>query len=1407
MGTGSRSLEEGGSPPCWAGHFQSPSAACHGRLGWAELDPGHSCLAKQTSERVAQDRRNVPTIRPHSWHLAKLSEVRTDGTAMTFPADPLSLSWHLGCETSDLPLPWNPLSPHCTTEKNSSLGSMESLDPAGQTYYEGSLSPIDQAMDQSKRDSAYSSFSASSSTSDSALRPEEAGSVDGAQTGQLPEPRYLQTGGEPAGPGVRLSSSVQSGSLPRPARTAAAPPHPPVRQDSLRACNSPLEDPRAPTHAGGLCPENRWNSDISLCSPGRDAHGPGGALATTGPLKDSPFPDQYYLLSSHTEPHLGMKRSPQTSPSSLAESPREPPGRKGHEVELNNCAEPPSSWKAALGGPFGHRHSIPEHLLVAQLQALEVSRGQKAPRWTVSPLHKEQKDPQTPEPCGQKPWEPAEELDSPPTAEEGSPSPRGPCTALGRPNNTLPTRAGSPSLPAFGNGSTSRRDLQAASCVDPLPEAERSLPAAQKGQHRSAHSRRRSDRFATNLRNEIQWRKAQLQKARGPGGPGCEEEPAPQAEESPAHTAVPAPSPPPLGEGRPLGSSGLPAGVPKRWGSELSVFGEERAPSSPQRTPKEKPLPAARAGGWGGGRWRWSPEHKLQPQESEPGPSAQLPLEEDGLLPFADRRRFFEETSHPLPARPYGSLQGRLEGRRSPEAEKPGSAEHGTFQRHSLDQSYRCPPSPPVYQDFQPEVLRLCKSLARPGVETEHWWALPCSCAVREACAYSFQEECAMLRSRSMPMPPPSHHAHHCHPCSWSCRSECCFPGQQKLVEDGGPWHGRKPFQGEFPPDEWEPPAVSRASSHTGSQLLPHKVAFTRVSPFWTCFERTEPAGPSFCRAPSTHSLPWDCEQPKWVVEKGGWEGGLGEPHKPPLRERAYSESHLCTEPARVSAREWREAPLAEAQETAPKSPTCQARRRGPPPPRPPPPNWEKYRPARASHQQLLPAQACRPHHVEEPWAPGQPGFEAARQRSQSLPGEQLWPNRAQLQCPRLPGAGPVATPSLPEQDNPHYYCHGSPPRTREWLMAETSDRSVPSRTASSSEGAAAEDPPQVEEQETPTGSPSEQPLTWQPQQGPPVSQDAAGECHRSGPPPSRLNSEELMRDVAGKDRSLAGVLSSGFGLRSAAEVMGDLFAESSCPLWPRQDWSMLGRGPSCPERQQKSPQSATGGGASPSCLTYLNLSAGKAELLNQMKNRSELAAPSPEEELDQDLAQKKVQLIESIGRKLEVLQEAQQSLQDDLSANAALGREVENYIKGACKPHELEKFRLVIGDLDKVVNLLLSLSGRLARVENALSGLNAEDEEEEEEEMMALLEKKRQLTAQLEDAKELQEHVAQREQLVSASVSRCLAPEQLQDYQHFVRMKSALAIQQRQLDDKVKLGEEQLRCLWESLPRRPRKP
>jgi protein Shroom len=82
-------------------------------------------------------------------------------------------------------------------------------------------------------------------------------------------------------------------------------------------------------------------------------------------------------------------------------------------------------------------------------------------------------------------------------------------------------------------------------------------------------------------------------------------------------------------------------------------------------------------------------------------------------------------------------------------------------------------------------------------------------------------------------------------------------------------------------------------------------------------------------------------------------------------------------------------------------------------------------------------------------------------------------------------------------------------------------------------------------------------------------------------------------------------------------------------------------------------------------------------------------------------------ELIDSISRKLQVLREARESLLEDIQANNALGDEVEAIAKDVCKPNEFDKFRMFIGDLDKVVNLLLSLSGRLARVENALNNLD----------------------------------------------------------------------------------------------------
>ncbi|XP_078403165.1 uncharacterized protein LOC144683721 isoform X2 [Cetorhinus maximus] len=306
--------------------------------------------------------------------------------------------------------------------------------------------------------------------------------------------------------------------------------------------------------------------------------------------------------------------------------------------------------------------------------------------------------------------------------------------------------------------------------------------------------------------------------------------------------------------------------------------------------------------------------------------------------------------------------------------------------------------------------------------------------------------------------------------------------------------------------------------------------------------------------------------------------------------------------------------------------------------------------------------------------------------------------------------------------------------------------------------------------------------------------------------PPTELTSEELVRDIAEKDRSLADILDPNSKMKSAVGLMGGIFPESKEELsWAREHKKRNPLQLSLNVKQEKCTAQATSPTpmvSSTSCSAYYSTSAAKAELLNKMKDFPKMAEECSEEQEDEEeednkLIEKKKQLISSLSRKLSVLHEAQKSLLEDISANCALGEEAERMVKNVCKPNEFDKYRMFIGDLDKVVNLLLSLSGRLARVENALNNLGPDTTEEERH---ALTEKKKQLTAQLEEAKELKEHVDRRERAVHNILVKHLSEEELQDYTHFVKMKSALIIEQRELEDKIKLGEEQLKCLRESL-------
>ncbi|TRY94980.1 hypothetical protein DNTS_004655 [Danionella cerebrum] len=179
-------------------------------------------------------------------------------------------------------------------------------------------------------------------------------------------------------------------------------------------------------------------------------------------------------------------------------------------------------------------------------------------------------------------------------------------------------------------------------------------------------------------------------------------------------------------------------------------------------------------------------------------------------------------------------------------------------------------------------------------------------------------------------------------------------------------------------------------------------------------------------------------------------------------------------------------------------------------------------------------------------------------------------------------------------------------------------------------------------------------------------------------------------------------------------------------------------------------------------------------------------------------LNQKKVELLSALRQSLLALRGERDALVEEQKRFTTLAGDTEALVQQRCKPNEREKYRVFVGDQEKIVNLLLSLSARRARVENSLS---AAEEQRSPEEQESLQLKRKQLCSQQEDARELKENLDRREQVLLQILSGYLSDPQLRDYQRWVRVKPALLIQQRHLDDLIREGAEHLHRLEEILP------
>ncbi|XP_065546701.1 protein Shroom1 isoform X2 [Lathamus discolor] len=295
------------------------------------------------------------------------------------------------------------------------------------------------------------------------------------------------------------------------------------------------------------------------------------------------------------------------------------------------------------------------------------------------------------------------------------------------------------------------------------------------------------------------------------------------------------------------------------------------------------------------------------------------------------------------------------------------------------------------------------------------------------------------------------------------------------------------------------------------------------------------------------------------------------------------------------------------------------------------------------------------------------------------------------------------------------------------------------------------------------------------------------GEAKRRLPSPEDQRYEELALEIIAKDSSLVDILMPHPDRRTALDLMEGLFPVNISML----DKSHRKKGDVQHAQENESSRDAPAECPEPEHGAKQKRGDPTSEG-SQVLNRSR---DSPND-LD-DITAKKLELMSRLRSKLQTLYGERELVLSDARACAVRGTELEALVQDVCRHNEFERYLMFIGDLEKVVSLLLCLSSRLARVQNAMRRIDGNTDAEEKQ---SLHERHKLLSRQREDAKDLKENLDRRERVVSGILAKYLSAQQLQDYRCFVQDKTSLLIEQKDLEEQIKFFEEQLESLERSI-------
>ena len=168
---------------------------------------------------------------------------------------------------------------------------------------------------------------------------------------------------------------------------------------------------------------------------------------------------------------------------------------------------------------------------------------------------------------------------------------------------------------------------------------------------------------------------------------------------------------------------------------------------------------------------------------------------------------------------------------------------------------------------------------------------------------------------------------------------------------------------------------------------------------------------------------------------------------------------------------------------------------------------------------------------------------------------------------------------------------------------------------------------------------------------------------------------------------------------------------------------------------------------------------------------------------------------MHKLRQEIEVITKLKFEIQQEMKDNNDFGDSCRAYIKENASSRDLEKFNLVVADLQPTMSLIFGLSGRLKRCERCLRECEAQQVSEAVTlEIQQLHQKYLDLEAQIKEAQEIKVKVENRRDGLMKRLEAALPDEHIKDIEYFVTQKVHLFQQHLDMDDKLKLDEEQLR-------------